>query len=100
MNDSQLDQLLKEAWPTVPPPPGFQRDVWSRIETLETTGWKPRVVRILDRFFGFFTVPPVALATCTAMVALGAWCGLQPDHAAPSGDVAYIQSVSPFARHR
>lgn len=100
MNDSQLDQLLKDACPPVAPPQDFQRDVWLRIAATETIGWKPRVALILERFLGVFTLPPVAVATCTAMVALGAWCGLQSDHPTPSGDVTYIQSVSPFAHHR
>lgn len=99
MNDSELDQLLKscDTPPTVPVE--FARDVWSRIEAAELTGWKPRADRLLARFLGLFALPPVAVATCTAMVALGAWLGLQPETSSPSTEVSYIQSVSPFAQN-
>lgn len=97
MNDSELDQLLKSCDTPAPVPAGFARDVWSRIEAAELTGWKPRADRLLGRFLGWFALPPVAVATCTAMVVLGAWLGQQPARSNPSTEISYIQSVSPFA---
>lgn len=101
MNDSQLDQLLKGCDSPAPAPAGFIRDVWLRVETAESASWKPRAARLVERLLGVFALPPVAVATCTAMVVVGAWFGLQPPAANPSTEVAYIQSVSPFAHtHR
>lgn len=99
MKDSELDELLKTAGAPVQPPAGFQRDVWFRIEAAETNGWKPGVNWMLERFFGFFALPPVAVATCAAMVMAGAWFGLEPQTASQSGEIAYVQSVSPFAHN-
>ena len=97
MNDSELDQLLKDSRTPVATPPGFTRDVWSRIEAAELAGPSSRAKLLLDRLLGWFALPPVAVATCTAMVALGAWFGLQPARSNPSTELSYIQSVSPFA---
>ena len=57
----------------------------------------PQANRLLARLLDWFALPPVAVATCTAMVALGAWFGLQPARSNPSTELSYIQSVSPFA---
>ena len=101
MNDSDLDQLLKDCAAPVHAPPGFTRDVWLRVETAETASRKPRAARLLERLFAVIALPPVAVATCTAMVVAGAWFGLTPEKSNPSTEVAYIQSVSPFAHtHR
>ena len=101
MNDSELDQLLKDCRPPVHVPAGFARDVWLRIETAEDAAWKPRAARLLERWFGVFALPPVAVATCTAMVMVGVWFGMQPEKSNPASEMAYIQSVSPFAQsHR
>ena len=94
MNDNELDQLLKSCDTPATVPAGFNRDVWARIGAAELP---PN--RLLDRLFGWFALPPVAVATCTAMVILGAWLGLQPAHSNPSTELSYIQSVSPFADH-
>lgn len=101
MNDSELDQLLQQCDPAVPSPAGFTRDVWLRIEAAEPSGWQARVDFLLERLLGFFALPPVAVATCTAMVVAGAWLGMQSATPVPSGELSYIQSVSPFAHsHR
>ncbi len=101
MNDSELDQLLKDTDATVPLPADFQRDVWFRIEAAEANGWKPRASRTLERILGFFALPPVAATTCTAMVIVGVWLGLDVGKPGPAGEVAYVRSISPFAHtHR
>lgn len=101
MNDSELDQLLKLAQIPVPIQAGFRRDVWLRIEAAEADIRKPRVSRLVERFFGWLALPPVAVATCSVMVAAGVWLGLESGNPAPQGEVAYIQSISPFAQtHR
>jgi len=101
MNDSELDQLLKDGSPPVQVPAGFKHDVWLRIATAESAAWKPCAARLLERLLGVFAMPPVAVATCAAMVVAGVWCGMQPQKSDPATEVAYIQSVSPFAHaHR
>ncbi len=101
MNDFELDRLLESARTTVTPHDGFQRDVWMRIEAAETQSWKPRVRILAERFLSWLALPPVALATCSVMLAGGVWMGLESGNPAPQGEMAYIQSISPFAQtHR
>jgi hypothetical protein len=97
MKDSELDQLLKASNVSAPLPAGFERDVWSRIEALESDRGLFRTS--LERFLEFFALPPVAAATCAVMVATGAWLGLNSQASNPAGDVAYLQSISPFAHN-
>ena len=101
MNDSELDRLLESTRTSVTPHAGFQREVWLRIEAAEAMAWKPRLKRAVERFFNWLTLPPVALATCAVMLAAGIWTGLESANPAPQGEMAYIQSISPFAQtHR
>ncbi|MCU0752200.1 MAG: hypothetical protein MUF86_00625 [Akkermansiaceae bacterium] len=101
MNDSDLDQLLGSAQTTVTPPAGFRREVWLRIEAAEAKAWKPRLRLLAERFFNWLALPPVALATCSVMLAAGVWAGLESGNPAPQGEMSYIQSISPFAQtHR
>ncbi|MEI6177332.1 MAG: hypothetical protein WCS43_10600 [Verrucomicrobiota bacterium] len=97
MKDSELDQLLRASNVSVPLPSGFESDVWSRIESLESNRGLFRTS--LEHFLGFFALPPVAAATCAVMVVTGAWLGLHSQVSSPTGDVAYLQSISPFAHN-
>lgn len=97
MKDSELDQLLRASIVPAPLPPSFQHDVWSRIQSHAAA---PGLFRItMERFLGFFAVPSVAAATCAAMVVTGVWLGLNSQVSTPTGDVAYLQSISPFAHN-
>lgn len=101
MNDSELHQLLKAAGSPVQPAAGFKRDVWSRIEAADETARNRGFSRTLERFFGIFALPPVAVATCTVMVLAGAWFGLESASQHPASEIGYVQSISPFAQtHR
>ena len=101
MNDSELDQLLRAVEIPTPPPASFQRDVWLRIEAEEAIGWRPHLKRIVARFFAYFALPPVAVASCAAMVLVGVLLGTQSAPTSQSDEVAYVQSISPFANtHR
>lgn len=98
MNDTELDQLLKDCGAAVRLPASFQRDVWSRVAAAESTGWKARMDQFMERVLGLLALPSVAVATCAAMVMAGAWFGMTPQPAQASAEIAYIQSVSPFAQ--
>jgi hypothetical protein len=98
MNDTELDQLLKDCGAAVRLPASFQRDVWSRVAATELTGWKVRMDQIMRRVLGWLALPSVAVTTCAAMVMVGAWLGMTPQPAQASAEIAYIQSVSPFAQ--
>jgi hypothetical protein len=98
MNDTELDQLLKDCGAAVRLPASFQRDVWSRVATAELTGWKVRMAQLMERLLGFLALPSVAVATCAAMVVVGAWFGMTPQPSQASVEIAYIRSVSPFAQ--
>jgi hypothetical protein len=98
MKDSELDQLLKDSDPGLRTPPGFRREVWLRVETSESSGWKPAILRLFNRLFEGIALPPVAAATCAAAVLAGVLLGLEPGKSAVSDDSAYVQSVSPFVQ--
>lgn len=98
MNDNELDQLLHETEPQMTPPAGFQRDVWRRIESIESTKWRLTANLKLRRLWDLLTSPPVAVATCAVMIALGTWAGLKTETSHPGSELAYLRSVSPFLR--
>ena len=101
MNDFELDQLIRAVDTPTPPPASFQRDVWFRIKAEEANSWRPHLKRIVGSFFAFFTLPPVAVASCAAMVLAGVWFGAVTASTSQSDEVAYVQSISPFANtHR
>jgi len=102
MNDSELDQLVKHCSPAVTVPADFQRAVWYRIEAHDLAGWPGHAQIMLRRILGWLILPPVAVATCSVMVMVGAWLGWQSANIKPTGgEFAYIQSVSPFTNsHR
>lgn len=97
MNDSQLDQLLRDSSPAIETPADFRRDVWHRIEASEVSGWKPAFAAWLGSFLSRLALPRVALATCTAAILAGAWIGMTTGNPQSDGKVAYVRSISPFA---
>ena len=101
MNDHELDQLLRATSAPLDAPAGFQREVWSRIEAEETSGLRDGLRQLLERTLAFFAQPKIAVATCAAMVVIGTWLGMQSPQAQATGELAYVQAVSPFAHtHR
>ncbi|HSP42909.1 MAG TPA: hypothetical protein VLO11_08565 [Luteolibacter sp.] len=98
MNDSELDQLLKNSDPGAGMHPGFQREVWLRIQTSQSQGWKPAIRRFYERIAESLTLPSVAAATCAAAVLAGVVLGLMPGKSDVSDDSAYLRSVSPFVQ--
>lgn len=103
MNDSELDQLLKDCNPVHGTPAGFRNEVWLRIERAESTDRSSIAGRALRRVAEWLTLPPVAAATCAATVAAGVWLGMKPENPGTAGEMAYVRSISPFvhpASHR
>ncbi len=98
MKDHELDPLLKAADSPPSAPPGFQRDVWLRIESAERAGWMPACSRILERGFGWIAKPVAAVATCSAMLVVGIWLGSIAPPRNAGDKLSYIESVSPFTR--
>lgn len=97
MKDSELDQLLRDSDLGLKTPPGFRREVWLRIETSKSIGWKPAIRRMFARLLESFALPPVAAATCVAAVFAGVALGVMPGKSKTSDDSAYLRSISPFA---
>jgi hypothetical protein len=98
MNDTQLDQLLKNSDPGLRMHSGFQREVWLRIQTSESQGWKPVIQRFCERIAESLTLPPVAAATCAAAVLAGVVLGVMPGKSEAPDDTAYLRSISPFVQ--
>ena len=97
MNDSELDQLLRDCGPDLNTPPDFHSKVWQRIESAESATWKPGFTEWLRRLLDGLTLPPVALATCAVTILAGAWLGITGDVSKTPSEIAYVRSISPFA---
>lgn len=97
MNDSELDQLLRDYGPDLNTPPDFRGNVWQRIESAESATWKPGFAGWLRRLLAGLTLPPVALATCAVTILAGSWLGMRTDVSKAPGEMAYVRSISPFA---
>lgn len=98
MNDSELDQLLRDSEPRVAMRPGFQREVWLRIETSETSGWKTVLQCMWSRIADRLALPQVATATCAAAVLAGVLLGAMSGKSASANGFAYVRSISPFVQ--
>lgn len=98
MEDSEVDQLLKDSDPGVKTPSGFRREVWLRIEASELSGWRPPIQRFFIRLVEGMALPPVAAATCAAAVLAGVLLGMLSGKSAVSDESAYVESVSPFVQ--
>lgn len=90
--DEKLSGLLKRARPTGELPPGFQNQVWQRIERLER---KPE--SLLDRLANWILVPRIAAGALAGVIIVAATVGAV--HGANAGAHEardrYIASVDP-----
>jgi len=96
MTDSELDQLLRAGDASIRPPKGFQQDVWLRVAAADAAAWQPSMSRFLQRFLDMVAMPPVAVTTCAALVLAGVWFGLRTETPGSGGEMAYVESISPF----
>lgn len=95
--DAKLSALLRESRISPLLPPGFQENVWRRVESAEAP--PVTIGSWLDALAAMILRPRFALATATAFIAAGALFG------AYAGDVAanraaqaqYIAAVAPSA---
>jgi len=90
--DSELSDLLQNWSPKAEPGSGFNRSVWSRIETLESR--KSSFEPLFSWIQGLAT--PRIAATCMAVALFGGILlgGLQ---ARSSQEEQYLHSLRPFA---
>ena len=91
-SDAQLRELLQGARPEPALPPGFQSNVWRRIEKGEqASGW------ILERLAGWVLTPRLATAGLAAVVLLAAGAGAMRGMRTGEQDARdrYVSSVDP-----
>jgi hypothetical protein len=95
--DEKLAKLLRASRPVAELPPGFQNNVWRRIETEEQP--KAGLVELLA---GWFLRPKLATAGLAAVVLLAAGAGAM--HGMKFGEREardrYVSSVDPSYSHR
>jgi hypothetical protein len=95
--DEKLGKLLRATRPVAELPPGFQNDVWRRIEK----GEQPKA-GIVELLAGWFLRPRLATAGLAAVVLLAAGAGAI--HGMKSGEREardrYVASVDPSYSHR
>ena len=95
--DEKLGKLLRANRPVAELPPGFQNNVWRRIEK----GEQPKA-GIAELLAGWFLRPRLATAGLAAVVLLAAGAGAM--HGIKSGEREardkYVASVDPSYSHR
>jgi hypothetical protein len=95
--DEKLGKLLRATRPVAELPPGFQDNVWRRIEN----GERPRV-GLVELLAGWFLRPRLATTGLVAVVLLAAGAGAM--HGIKSGEREardrYVASVDPSYSHR
>ena|SRR6266511_2376159 len=104
--DENVRALLKEWMGTPSLPPGFQEQVWRRIERTEPrsgsvplrTAWTNWIAALLPR-------PALATAYAAVLLAIGAmagWAQARQETERVSGDlsVRYVRSVDPYQTPR
>lgn len=95
--DAKLRGLLRETRAAPELPPGFERNVWRRIERTEPL---PPQRPWLEVIAAWFLRPRLALGGLAAVMILGAVLGTF-SHAASAMDSArarYVTSVDPFQK--
>ncbi|HET9524483.1 MAG TPA: hypothetical protein VFO90_09630 [Terrimicrobiaceae bacterium] len=85
-----LHGLLKTWQPEVQKPQAFKREVWGRIERLQSGHG------MFERFLVWFNRPQIASAAAALSVLGGAWIGFA--WATQDGHAAYLRSVDPYAQ--
>lgn len=95
--DEKLGKLLRASRPVAKLPPGFQNNVWRRIEK----GEQPKA-GLVELLAGWFLKPKLATAGLAAIVLLAAGAGVM--HGTKSGEREardrYVASVDPSYSHR
>ena len=94
--DAKLRGLLREARATPELPPGFERNVWRRIERAEA----PQQRAWLEIVAAWFLRPRLAVSGLAAVMILGAALGTFSNAASArdSARVRYVTSVDPFQK--
>ena len=98
MNDPEFDQLLRATKNTPLWSPSFHQEVWLRIENAETESL-PEIAKF-PPIISAFERPWGAVAGIAAMVTLGLWLGATTAPETEDPQVAYAESISPFAHTR
>ena len=98
-DDAKLSQLLREARPAPPLPPGFQNAVWRRLEKAEPPQEPFSLAGWLDRCAAWLLRPRLAAAGLAVLLLVGALVGVM-DGVSLSKQAAqqrYLASVSPMS---
>ena len=98
MNDSEFDSLLRTTRDDVPLSSRFPHDVWQRIESAEHDS-SPQIATFRS-VVAALVRPWNAAAGIAAMVAVGLWLGAATAPDAKDLQMAYAESISPFAQSK
>ena len=95
--DEKLGKLLRATRPVAELPPGFQDNVWRRIEDAEVPVKSGEAITWLDALVALLLRPRFAYATVAALmlggIVLGAFNGAQT--ARHDAEARYLASVAP-----
>jgi len=95
MKDTEFDDLLRMARGNDPLPASFRPAIWQRINEAELMSRPGQ--RVVRTFVAACVRPWGAAAGIAAMVTLGLWLGDMTVPNAKDSQVAYAESISPFA---
>ena len=100
MNDEELHRLLRQHPTSLPLPPAFEREVWSRIEADEVRSVPSILAELLRRLLTSLSRPAVAFATILLFGAVGAVSGVTLTKSTESrhGELAYLKTINPLVR--
>jgi len=98
MNDSELDDLLRQSQSTPEFSSSFQREIWARIAVAEQASWFSRWARWSDSLYGNIARPAPAFATVMVMLLLGAGLGRIPsdERGQDASRETYLASINPL----
>lgn len=94
MNDSEFDRMLKKSHPAIDLPAGFRRDVWKAIEAAQIA---PARLNPFAALLAWVARPAWATLVIAFSISLGLWLGQNSNAPSSDGQLAYINSVNPFA---
>lgn len=95
--DARLRNLLREARPAPPLPPGFQNAVWRRIERVKAAHETTSLAAWFDQCATWILRPRWALATVAVVLLIGTTIGVMDGSGASkqAAQMRYLSAVSP-----
>ncbi|MDF1754520.1 MAG: hypothetical protein P1U89_17180 [Verrucomicrobiales bacterium] len=102
MNDDELRRMFAQNRPDLPGEPGFQREVWKKIERQSEMMSLPYLVKISG---DFLTRPSLGIPLALAAIVCSAWLAIHNgmearDETWTKLGLSYNEVINPITHHR